>query len=159
MCFKYLDLPPIPDELLVNSVSEFNNYPNIFRIPDYEYYKLYDQFNPDLQAFLKRLFPFDFYANYQVIQDGIAIHKDGRRNEAVNFIIDAGGEDATLNLYADDKQTVLHSEKVQPKRWHWIDVQTFHDVRNVTGTRFSLTVTPRSFSYKTGHLVELASLG
>lgn len=139
MLFKYLDLPPIPEHLLQADREQFRLRENVFRIPTYEFYKLH-YVSQDIDDFLKTIFDFPFYAWYQVITDGLNIHKDGCRTEAINFITDTGGDNATLRLYDEDQTSIVHQERIQPLRWHWIDVSKFHNVVNIDSTRISVSI-------------------
>lgn len=145
--FKYLDLPPLDRNLLLQTEDEFSSMENIFRKPDYPYYRQYTIPNQELTNKIQELFPFEILCSYQLVRNGIAIHKDGARTECVNYLIDTGGKFASTNIF-DDNQRLLHSEIILPERWHWIDVGMFHNVTNFTGTRISITVNPVGFSYK-----------
>ena len=139
MFFKYLDLPPIPEHLLAADRDQFRLRENFFRMPTYEFYKLH-HISPDIKDFLTTIFPFPFHVAYQVITEGFDIHKDSYRDEAFNFILDTGGEQATLTLYEEDKTSIIHQERIQPLRWHWIDVSKFHNVVDIATTRISMSV-------------------
>lgn len=139
--FNYLDYPQIPEELLLSKISDFDHLDNIFQLPNYPFYKQYLITNDGLMDFLKSIFPFNFYATYQIIRNGIAIHKDFDRTETLNYLIDAGGPDATLTLFDDNKQPI-HSEVIEIKRWHRIDVTVNHNVSNFSSHRIAISVVP-----------------
>lgn len=112
---------------------------NIFSIKDYPYYKQYKIQNQELLSFLKDIFECDFFCSFQLLKNGIAIHKDIDRTECINYIIDPGGNSAALNLYDDNKNITL-SEQIPACKWHWIDVSRYHGVTGITNTRYSISV-------------------
>lgn len=140
--FKYVDLPPIPENLLLTDIYSIERSENLFRIKDYRFYGIYG-IGDKLTEYLKGIFSFDFFAGYQIVRDGIHIHKDGSRTECFNYLIDNGGRDNTLNIYHEDKKTILHSGTVDIHKWHWINVGMFHNVTNLSRPRFGITVTPK----------------
>ena len=147
MYFKYMDFPTIPDELLGQDLNYFVGRKNIFRIPSYTHYKQYE-IDTKLKEFLSEIFKFDFHCSYQVITNGLDIHKDGSRTECLNYLIDTGGEDSELRIYNDDKLEILHSERILNKKWHWINVGMNHNVVNISNTRISISIDPYKTTFK-----------
>jgi hypothetical protein len=141
--FEYLDYPKIPDSLLRLKLEEIEKQENIYPRKYYPYYKQY-AVGSDIFDFLRSIFDFDFEAVYQVIRQGIHTHKDRNRNECYNYIMSTGGETAHLNILDDDKKTIIHTEYVQPERWHRLDVTKYHNVKGITNVRYSISVTPLS---------------
>jgi hypothetical protein len=137
--FEYLDLPAIPVALIEADSTGIELRENIFRNPEYKFYKQY-RVSEDITDFLKTIFTYNFHASYQVIRSGISIHKDGGRTNAINYILSQGGDNASLNIYDDDKRSILHREIIKKHKWHQIDVSKFHNVTNITGVRMSVTV-------------------
>jgi hypothetical protein len=146
MYFKYMDFPAIPDNLLVQDIGYFSNKENIFRIPSYAHYKQYEV-DTNLKDYLRTIFHFDFHCSYQVITNGIAIHKDGCRTECLNYLIDTGGAESELRIYDEDKSTILHSEIILDRKWHWINVGLNHNVVNISGTRISISINPYNTTF------------
>jgi hypothetical protein len=146
MYFKYLDFPAIPDYLLKTAPEHFLGEKNIFRIPTYKYYKQYEVGN-ELVEYLQSIIPYPFHSSYQVIRNGLDIHKDGARTECINYIISTGGINSALNIYNEDKQ-IIYSEKIEPLRWHWINVGMFHNVTNIDNTRISISLNVFNKSFK-----------
>jgi hypothetical protein len=142
--FKYINFPEIPDNLLGHDVDYFANKINIFRHPSYSHYKQYEV-DDKLKEYLREIFTFEFHCSYQIITNGLAIHKDGDRTECLNYLIDTGGNLSELRIYDENKSDILHSEIILNKKWHWINVGMNHNVVNITGTRISISINP----YKT----------
>lgn len=139
MYFRYFDLPPIPENLLLHTPEEFDSLTNIFRLPTYPFFKQYAA-SDDLNEFMKQHVPFPFYCSWQVVRNNISIHKDNGRKEAVNYIIDPGGPDAQLNIFEEDKSTIILSEKIPARTWHWIDVGKFHNVTGIETVRIAVSL-------------------
>lgn len=146
MLFTYLNLSKIPIELLEYDLKKIESRENLFRIPDYQYYKQFDILNDDLNIFLKSLFSFEFFAAYQVVRNGIHIHKDGIRTECINYQIDTGGDLNSLNIYDEDKCTILHKENIIANRWHYINVGKYHNVTGLIRPRIGISITCTSGS-------------
>lgn len=146
MLFAYLNLPKIPTELLEYDLMKIENRENIFRIPEYQFYKQFNILNDDLNNFLRNIFNFEFFAAYQVVRNGIHIHKDGIRTECINYQFDTGGEFNSLNIYDEDKITVLHKENILPNCWHYINVSKYHNVTELTRPRIGISITCTSGS-------------
>ena len=138
--FKYLDLPVIPFDLL-STLEEVIQQKNIYNI-NTSFYKQFD-INDNLNNYLKTIFNFKFTAQYQIIRYGIPIHKDRNRLECINYLIDNGGPDSYLEIYNEDKKTILFKEHIENYKWHWINVGKFHGASGLRiKPRFSLSVTP-----------------
>lgn len=139
MSFKYLNLPEIPEHLILKSVEDFAGLENIFSIKGYEFYKQYNIPNKELTEYIEDIFKCTLFCSYQVIKQGITIHKDRNRTECINYLIATGGESAALNIHDDNKKIVLR-ELIPTKKWHWIDVSQYHSVTGLQTTRISLSV-------------------
>jgi hypothetical protein len=143
--FKYLDLPKIPEYLLVD-IASIEQQKNIYGI-ELPFYKQFEVSN-ELYTFLKSIFDFEFSAQYQIIRKELPIHKDRSRTECINYLIDNGGANSSLMIYNEDKTTVVHREQIENFKWHWIDVSKFHGVSGLQDSpRFSITVTPTEKTY------------
>ena len=143
--FKYVDLPEIPRHLILD-ISEIEKQENVFTLKKF-FYKKYEISN-ELNLYLKDIFNFEFVAQYQVIRNYIPIHKDIGRTECFNYLLDNGGESSSLDIYEDDKQTKILSEKIDNFKWHWINVSKYHGVSGLTNKpRYSITVTPANSKF------------
>lgn len=158
---KYLpDIPDIPEELLVLSFDELVNTCHLATNPlaeEQEIYGAYADITPRGQLLLDFLQPhFDFEIVtiiYQHIGKNIIKHSgveqvhstdtDRRRVFSLNYIIDAGGDNVVTNWYDGNTDIILHSEVLKPRIWHMFNAQPWHDVKNITGTRFSMCLQPR----------------
>lgn len=135
--FKYLSLPEIPNDLILD-YEEFSKSKNTFVFKNYPYFKQYEITGP-LRDYLDSIFNCEFVASYQVIRNGIAIHKDYGRTECINYLIETGGPMASLDIY-DEGKNLLISEKIPAKKWHWIDVTKLHGVSNIESIRMSISI-------------------
>ena len=136
---KYVNLPQIPEGLLVNTIDDFSELKNIFIKDKYPLYKQYLNVNPDLRDWLQDTLHCYFFCSYQVIREGILVHKDFGRTECMNYILATGGENAVLNMYDDDRNLIVAAQ-VPVHKWHWLNVTKFHGAANLDTVRLSLTV-------------------
>ncbi len=137
----------VPPNLLYKSLGEFDFFENIFHKPAYPFYKQYMITNPELRDFIDETLKCKNFASYQLIRDGIAIHKDTDRTEVLNYLVSTGGPNATLNIF-DNGYKKIYSEIIEEKRWHWIDVSVNHNVTNFSDVRVALTVVPQDRNFR-----------
>ena len=144
---EYLNLPEVPEQL-IKSLDDIIQYPvtsgdyistqysNVFRT---HYVEL------ELEEWLKTIFDFPFLAQYQIINQGIPIHKDkGNRLIAYNYLLVSGGSEVITSVY-DDNKNLLQAENIQLKRWHRLETGYFHGVDGIDSnfTRVSISITPK----------------
>lgn len=66
------------------------------------------------------------------------IHADVYRELAYNYIVDCGGDAVATCFYNDDRSPLVE-HIIQPHRWHLLNVDVLHNVKNITGTRIAIT--------------------
>jgi hypothetical protein len=144
---EYLNFPSIPKQF-IKSADEIiklhklanpevaDQYNNVFSTREVE---------PELYEWLITTFDFELAVQYQIINQGIPIHKDkGNRLIAYNYLLATGGEDVITSVYDDNKE-LLQSEKLQLKRWHKLETGYFHGVEGIdpNSSRVSISITPK----------------
>ena len=147
----YLDLPPVPEELLYPIQDIINSPPK----PDSKIPASYHYFQTRLVSqplfdWVHDLFKSDCYTQYQIVREGVHIHKDVGRDVAFNYILQPGGDSVSTNLY-DEDQNLIHSEIIQPKRWHRLKTDVYHNVTGMTTDRVAIST--EIFDYKWGNLL------
>jgi len=133
MQIKFLDLPPVPEELIepidviinkpfrATSAGLDNRAKGVFQRRDV---------SPELHNYLQTLFDFKIKANYQILYLGTRLHKDIGRDIAYNYLIDLGGDNIVTSVFdgwQDDKK-LLQSEILPLKKWHSLNVSNYHQV-------------------------------
>ena len=149
MYIKYLDhIPSVPEELLnsVESIIEQNSESMLVR--DFAHFQ-FKTVNTELDKWIHSVFKMKCYAKYQVITNGIAVHKDspafpGDRRLAFNYLLQTGGSNVITTVYDEDKTTILQQECIPLKTWHSLVVERFHGIEGIDPLlkRVALTVTP-----------------
>ena len=139
MTYRFLELPSVPEHLIL-PVEETLKLENIFggHTNNYTIHEVQDE----LREYLQALFPDYTKFRYQTLREEIPVHKDRGRDIAVNYIIDAGGEDACTVWYEEDYTTPTHDVQLPVHRWHELRVDTYHSVTGITGLRYAITVAP-----------------
>ncbi len=138
-------------EHLLDTVSSILASPRTASVTDRDFFQIREA-SAELRIWAEENItgiPFKFRAHYQIIGQGIPIHRDrGYQNNvartlAVNYLLDAGGDAVNTVIYSDDGE-VLESEIIQPHRWHSIRVDMLHTVLGlVPGVfRISLVLAP-----------------
>ena len=141
MLFKYLDLPPIPEELLPSKKE-------IIGLPIKDNYGAGSFVNKycsiELEEYVKTQFNFKITVYFQIILGNLVIHKDRDRNYCINYILHQGNVDTTTNFY-DDEEKIIFSEIIKPKTWHAFSVNTNHNVtNNKNNIRIAIGCTPHN---------------
>lgn len=146
---KYLDnVPSVPEELLDSVESIIAAESEKMLVKDFSTFK-YKTVNPLLDKWVHEAFKIKCYAKYQVIYNGIPVHKDhpafpGDRRIAFNYLLSLGGSNVITTVYDEDKTTILQQERIPLKRWHSLVVEKWHGVDGISNNhpRVALTVTP-----------------
>jgi hypothetical protein len=140
MLLRYLDLPEVPDELIV---EVYKSLEGIDRFPyKNNQYKSFGATQP-LVEFTQRLFNFEHNTAVHIIKDHLIIHKDFFRTRAYNYIIDPGGDNVQTCFY-DDNENLIESHCIEPYRWHEFDASINHNVINLTSPRIAITLFDKS---------------
>lgn len=139
--FDYLDWPTIPNELIETIQDILAKPPKSFsRIPSTNKRFQTRYISSHLQQWLDDLFHKRFFAQYQVSREGLAIHKDlGPRLAAFNYIIHSGGENVSTCFY-DENKNFTYSVIIESNRWHRIKTDEYHNVKNLSTDRLSLSL-------------------
>lgn len=143
---EYLDLPPIPEHFL-KSIGEIVALPpkEMTAVPE-AYHDVFNTRNVehDLNEWLRTIFHFPMYAQYQLIYRGIPVHKDkSDRLVAYNYLLATGGPNVITTIF-DDSMKMLQFEKLELHRWHRIETGYFHGVHGISpeSIRVSISITP-----------------
>jgi hypothetical protein len=138
---EYLDLPPVPENL-IESITDIINKPpkassNI--ASEYAFFKTRNV-NDDLAIWLQSIFKNKIFAQYQLVYDGLPIHIDkGNRITAYNYLLDTGGENVRTVIY-NDKYKPLQSETLEVKRWHRINTGMLHGVHGIDPNKIRIAI-------------------
>jgi hypothetical protein len=136
----YLDIPPIPEELLYPIQDIINAPPKPgSNIPNSYHYFQTRLVSNELSEWCRDLFKTNCYAQYQIVREGVHIHKDFGRNVAFNYVLQQGGTNVSTNIYNEDKNLIC-SEIIPARRWHRLKTDAFHDVTNMTTDRVAVSV-------------------
>lgn len=143
---NYLDLPSVPEHLLV-TVSSILDSPRIASVTERDFFQIREA-SAELRTWTEENIigmPFKFKAQYQIIGHGLPIHRDvayqgGKaRSLAFNYILDTGGNDIKTVIY-DDSKNILESQVIQPMRWHSIQVNMLHCVLGLVPGKFRVAL-------------------
>jgi hypothetical protein len=138
--FRYLDFPTIPEDFVSDIYHSINTNENHFikKNVNYSLYPVSSRLRDHINSF----FPKSTAISIQVINGNLPIHRDIGRTEAINYIIETGGEDVQTCFYNDNK--ILDSHRISAFKWHWLNVSVHHTVINVKKDlpRISITLTP-----------------
>ena len=131
---NYLDLPAVP-EYLLDTVSSILDRPRTASVTERDFFQIREA-SEELRNWAEENItgiPFKFRAHYQIIGQGIPIHRDKgyqngvARTLAINYLLDTGGDAVSTVIYNDHRE-IIELEIIQSRRWHSIRVDMLHCV-------------------------------
>ncbi len=133
MNVEYVDLPRIPDELIVDIYQTIRNTEpkNRHSEPkntDAEKHNAWNSIKASekLKTFVRSLFDFPVDdVHIFVLSGDLPVHKDNTRDVAYNYVLETA--DSDTNFHDEDKN-LIEVNKIEPFRWHKLDVKKFHSV-------------------------------
>jgi hypothetical protein len=129
---EYLDLPPVPENLIESITDIINKPPKAYStVPaEYNFFKTRNV-NDDLAEWLQSIVEYKIYPQYQLIYNGLPIHIDnGNRINAYNYLLDTGGKNVKTVVYNENYKP-LQIEQLELKRWHRINTGMLHGVHGI----------------------------
>jgi hypothetical protein len=144
MNLEYLDLPKIPEELIVDIYRTIRNTPPKDRhaVPkstDAEQHNAWNSIkaSESLKSFTRSIFNFDHDVHIFVLSGNLPIHKDNTRDIAYNYVLETGN--ATTNFYDEDKN-LIDSYNIETFKWHTLNVKNYHSVEILQSPRILISV-------------------
>ena len=144
MYLEYLDLPKIPDYLLVDIYQTIRNTSAADRHSnkegtDAEKSAAWNSINASdkLKQFVATLFEDEHDVHIFVLSADLPMHKDNTRDAAYNYVLETGN--ALTNFHNDDGN-VIESHSITTFQWHKLDVSTYHSVSIPNGPRVVVSV-------------------
>jgi hypothetical protein len=132
MNVEYLDLPKIPEELIVDIYQTIRNTPAKERHSepkntDAEKNNAWNSIKASdkLKAFVRTIFDFEHDVHIFVLSGDLPVHKDNTRDVAYNYVLETGN--ASTNFHDDDKNQI-EENNIEPFKWHKLNVKTYHSV-------------------------------
>lgn len=132
MNVEYLDLPKIPEDLIVDIYQTIRNTApkerhSVPKETDAEKHNAWNSIKASekLKAFTRSLFDFEHDVHIFVLSGDLPVHKDNTRDVAYNYVLETGN--ASTNFH-DADQVLIEENKIEPFRWHKLDVKEFHSV-------------------------------
>lgn len=135
---EYLPNYAVPNHLIELCINKIETQPNEFSKGKWENWnKEFCTYSMPLELieWIKNLYKIVEFSSIdcfriQTLNSNIPIHKDRKRNRALNYIIDPGGEKVFTAWYSTDN-SLLYSESIKQNQWHIIDTQTRHGVHGI----------------------------
>jgi len=139
---RYLNLPQIPESILDSLNMNLDEYEK--KSVPLETYVWTDSFNAEINCWCQENICGTMYWGFQIIDGGVAVHKDIGTLTKLNYIIIPGGDNVVTEFYNEDK-TVASSVVIEPFRWHVLKADSYHSVRNMDPGKKRFSVTGRIF--------------
>jgi len=136
----YIDVPPVPEVLLepIDTIINMPPKPTSNVSTDYTFFQT-RLVSAELNEWVQDTFKTNCHTQYQLVREGIDIHRDKGRNVAFNYLLDTGGENALTCVYNDDYH-LMFIEHVPERRWHRLKTDVLHNVRGIQTIRVALSV-------------------
>jgi hypothetical protein len=144
MNLEYLDLPKIPEELIVDIYQTIRNTPAEDRHAepknsDAEKHTAWNSIKASekLKAFTHSIFDIEHDVHIFVLSGDLPAHKDNTRDVAYNYVLETGN--ARTNFHDVDKN-LIEEHDIEKFRWHKLNVKEFHSVTITLPPRIVVSV-------------------
>ena len=133
MNVEYVNLPKIPDELIIDIYqtireTEPKDRHSEPKNTDAEKHNAWNSIKAStkLKDYIKSLFDFEIDdVHIFVLSGDLPIHKDNTRDVAYNYVLETGN--SSTNFHDDDKN-LIEEHKIEPLKWHKLNVKNYHSV-------------------------------
>lgn len=132
MNVEYLDLPRIPDEIIVDIYQTIRNTTlkdrhSVPKDTDAEKHNAWNSIKASdrLKEFTRSIFNFEHDVHIFVLSGDLPVHKDNTRDIAYNYVLETGN--ATTNFHDADKK-IVEENSIETFKWHRLNVKEFHSV-------------------------------
>lgn len=132
MNLEYLNLPNIPEELIVDIYQTIRNTPAKDRHSepkntDAEKNNAWNSIKASekLKEFTRSIFDFKHDVHIFVLSGDLPVHKDNTRDTAYNYVLETGG--ASTNFHNEDKE-LIEEHHIERFKWHKLKVDEYHSV-------------------------------
>jgi hypothetical protein len=132
MNVEYLDLPKIPEELIVDIYQTIRNTVakdrhSVPKETDAEKHSAWNSIkaSENLKAFTQSIFNFKHDVHIFVLSGDIPAHKDNTRDIAYNYVLETG--EASTNFH-DENKNLIEEHNIETFRWHKLNVKQYHSV-------------------------------
>jgi hypothetical protein len=144
MNVEYLNLPKIPEDLIVDIYQTIRNTEPKQRhsVPegtDAEKNAAWNSIKASakLKEFTKSIFEFEHDVHIFVLSGDLPVHTDNTRDVAYNYVLETGN---AITNFHDSNKNLTEENSIEPFRWHKLDVKEFHSVVIPTPPRVLISV-------------------
>ena len=141
---EYLDLPKIPDYLLVDIYQTIRNTPAADRHSnkegtDAEKNAAWNSIKASdkLKQFVATLFQEEHDVHIFVLSADLPMHKDNTRDVAYNYVLETGN---ALTNFHNEEEVVVEAHEIKQFIWHKLNVLNYHSVSIPNGPRIVVSV-------------------
>lgn len=139
--WRELDLPTIPNNLLLNDVEDILQIDNNFSTHGKEGYTLHNA-PVELSEYIQSFFDKPVKVRYQVITS-VPLHTDLNRSTCFNYLINSGGPSVKTQWWRteNDQPKEMLDEIIFPEnKWFELNVSIPHVVKDIKENRVAVTV-------------------
>jgi hypothetical protein len=140
---RYLELPRIPDSIIDNLPTDWDQYDRKVSYPGSNY-AWTDSFNQEINSWCQQNISPDMYFGFQIMSGDVPIHRDHGTRTKLVYLIYPGGKSVATNFYSD-QQELAQSYVINTNRWHVLQTDCLHSVDGIEAGQFRFSVTGRIF--------------
>lgn len=144
---RYLNLPQIPSELISLEVESLsNNSTSKDRI--FSTYKWTPASQTKIEQWCNENISENLVWGLQVITGDLKLHLDSPTKVKISYIFETGGDNVITEFYKNynpDPSNLLHSIKIEPLKWHILNVGVTHRVMGIEPGKVRISLTGRIF--------------
>jgi hypothetical protein len=135
-------IPVIPQEL-IEDVESMEKRKNVFPYPNYAHTYASYEASEELSTWIQQYFDKPVLTRYQVIKKKLPVHVDvGISGIKYNYLLSTGGDAVKTRWWnsVDNPTTLLFEVTSKLHVWHSLNIETPHDISEISSPRVSITV-------------------
>lgn len=141
---RYVNLPPIPNEIVSNLNQNFNEYQDQAGSRVGSHFFWSNNFNHEINDWGQANINSNLYFGFLIATKDAQKHVDKDTLIKINYVISTGGSNV-LTRFFDLNGNVVKEYQVEPNRWHIFDASVPHEVINIEPGQTRFLVTAKIF--------------
>lgn len=139
---QYLNLPKIPNEIIVKLPTELSGWKMQH---SYGNYNWTPHNNEEIDRWCKENICSDMYWAFQLMTGDVTPHRDIPTKTKLVYLIDTGGAKVDTCFWDDARTEKVASYTIPKNQWHILKVDSYHSVEGIEPGKLRWSVTGRIF--------------
>lgn len=141
---RYLNFPQIPDSLIEETLNQLPNSRTAGRI--FHTYSWTSIDKTRIEDWCNQNISSGLIWGLQIIKGDLTLHVDSPTKVKISYIFETGGDNVFTEFYKDHQSNILVDRiKIDPLRWHILNVNVPHKVVGMDAGRVRVSLTGKIF--------------